>query len=300
MVILALFCCALWGSAFPCVKLGYAWFQITATGSKILFAGYRFFLAGMMTFAAGCFIEKHILSVKRNMVPHVMWIGFLQTTVEYVCFYIGMSYVTGTKGSILEGTSTFFAILLAHFIIRGERLSIWKILGCIVGFSGVLMVNAGGMGGGFTFLGDGMVILSAAAYGASSTLTKLFTDRVTPMALTAYQLMFGGALLILIGFAAGGSVTVYDMRSAVLLAYMAGISFAGFSIWTALLKYNPVGKVAIFGFTIPVFGVMLSGLMLGENIFTLVNIMALLCVSAGIVMVNRTKETGHEGGSFLR
>ncbi len=48
-VFLALVCCALWGSAFPCVKIGYEMFQVEGSGSQILFAGYRFFLAGVLT-----------------------------------------------------------------------------------------------------------------------------------------------------------------------------------------------------------------------------------------------------------
>lgn len=60
-----------------------------------------------------------------------------------------------------------------------------------------------------------------------------------------------------------------------------------FSIWTLLLKYNPVGKVAIYGFTIPIFGATMSALILGETIFTVQNLAALLLVSVGIVIVNR-------------
>ena len=106
------------------------------------------------------------------------------------------------------------------------------------------------------------------------------------MAITAYQLLFGGALLIIIGFAAGGHVTGFDTKAILLLIYMALISAVGFSIWTALLKYNPVGKVAIFGFSIPVFGVLLSGILLGEQFLTLQNLSALVCVSVGIIIVN--------------
>ena len=56
--LLALLCCALWGSAFPCIKIGYEWFAIEGVGSQILFAGYRFFLSGVFTFLLGCVLEK--------------------------------------------------------------------------------------------------------------------------------------------------------------------------------------------------------------------------------------------------
>ena len=74
----------------------------------------------------------------------------------------------------------------------------------------------------------------------------------------------------------------------ILLIYMALLSTVSFSIWAQLLKYNPVGKVSIFGFSIPVFGVALSALVLKENIFTVQNLAALVLVSIGILIVNIT------------
>jgi drug/metabolite transporter (DMT)-like permease len=288
--LLALLCCALWCSAFPCIKIGYEWLEITTVGSQILFAGYRFFLAGIATFAVGCIIEKRILTIKKESIPHICGIGFLQTTVEYFFFYIGMSNITGTQGSIINGSSTFFAIVLAHFIIKGERLTWEKSLGCLIGFAGVLLVNIGGITSGeISFMGEGMMLISTAAYGMSSTLVKFVSHRGTPMAITAFQLTFGGFLLIVLGFVFGGNIGNFDMKSILLMAYMVFISAAAFSIWTALLKYNQVGKVTIFGFCIPVFGVILSGLFLGENIFALRNILALACVCVGIIIVNRQK-----------
>lgn len=284
--ILALLSCALWGAAFPSIKIGYEWLNINDVGSQILFAGYRFFLAGIITFVVACIVEKRVIKIEKKSIPHVMGIGLLQTTIQYVCFYIGMSYITGSKGAIINSASTFAAIILAHFIVEGERLTLKKGIGCIIGFAGVIIVNLGDLGGGVTFMGEGMVLLCAIAYGVSSTLLKLMSHRGTPMAITAYQLLFGGSLLIIIGLAAGGWITGFDFKSIILLIFMAVISSVGFSIWAALLKHNPVGKVAIFGFSIPVFGVILSAIFLGETVFTIKSLGALLFVSIGIIIVN--------------
>ena len=85
----------------------------------------------------------------------------------------------------------------------------------------------------------------------------------------------------------GGRVQVYSLKAACLLLYLAALSAAAFSIWTLLLKYNPVGKVAVYGFTIPIFGVLLSGILLGETIFSVKYLAALLFVSGGVILVNR-------------
>ena len=86
--VMALICCALWGSAFPCVKIGYELLQIETTGSQILFAGYRFFGAGILTFLMGCIIEKRVLTLKKSAIPYVAGIGIFQTTLQLSLIHI--------------------------------------------------------------------------------------------------------------------------------------------------------------------------------------------------------------------
>jgi len=107
------------------------------------------------------------------------------------------------------------------------------------------------------------------------------------MVLTAYQLMFGRVALILVGLIMGGEITQVTAAGILLLIYLAILSAFAFTIWTVLLKYNPVGVVAIYGFMIPIFGVVLSGVFLGEQFLSLRTIISLGCVSAGIWIVNR-------------
>ena len=287
--VLALLCCALWGSAFPCIKIGYEWMEIEGIGSQILFAGYRFFLSGVLNFALGCLLERRILRMKRENFGVIFRQGVLQTTIQYVCFYIGLAHTTGAKGSIINASNAFVSIVAAHYMIRSERMTWKKGLGCILGLAGVVLVNLepGGFGGGFRFLGEGMVLLCTIAYGVSTVLLKMISDRESPMTITAYQTLIGSALLIVIGWLLHGDVGVFTWKSAALLFYMALLSTVAFSLWTLLLKYNPVGKVAVYGFTIPIFGVLLSGILLGETIFSVKYLAALLFVSGGVILVNR-------------
>ena len=287
--VLALLCCALWGSAFPCIKIGYEWMEIEGIGSQILFAGYRFFLSGVLTFALGCLLERRILRMKRENFGVIFRQGVLQTTIQYVCFYIGLAHTTGAKGSIINASNAFVSIVAAHYMIRSERMTWKKGLGCILGLAGVVLVNLepGGFGGGFRFLGEGMVLLCTIAYGVSTVLLKMISDRESPMTITAYQTLIGSALLIVIGWLLHGDVGVFTWKSAALLFYMALLSTVAFSLWTLLLKYNPVGKVAVYGFTIPIFGVLLSGILLSETIFSVKYLAALLFVSGGVILVNR-------------
>ncbi len=287
--ILALVCCALWGSAFPCVKIGYELFRIEGSGSQILFAGYRFFLAGVFTFILACVLEKGVITMKKSSVPYVFGQGLLQTTVQYVCFYIGLAHTTGAKGSVINASNAFFSIIAAHFLMRSEKLTWKKVAGCLVGFAGIIIINLepGAWSSGFSLMGEGMVLVCAFSYGLSSVTLKMISDKEKPVTITAYQLLFGGAVLILIGAAAGGSVHGFALKSTLLLLYMSLLSTVAFSIWAELLKYNSVGKVAIFGFSIPVFGVAMSAIFLGEQVMSVKNLIALVCVSVGIIIINR-------------
>ena len=87
----------------------------------------------------------------------------------------------------------------------------------------------------------------------------------------------------------GGRVSGFTIPSSLLLLYMAMISAVAYSLWGILLKYNPVSRIAVFGFMNPVFGVILSALLLGENnqAFSLYGLAALILVSLGIFLVNR-------------
>ena len=291
--ILALLCCALWGSAFPCVKIGYELFHIEGAGSQILFAGYRFFMAGMFTFLLGCALKKRIITMKISSVPYVFGQGLLQTTIQYICFYIGLAHTTGAKGSVINASNTFFSIIAAHFLMKSEKLTARKVIGCLVGFAVIIIINLepGAWSSGFSWLGEGMVLVCAFSYGMSSVTLKMISDREEPVTITAYQLLFGGAVLIAIGAITGGKVQGFNMQSTLLLLYMSLLSTVAFSIWAELLKYNSVGNVAIFGFSIPIFGVALSAVFLGEQMASVKNLAALVCVSIGIIIINRQ---GHE------
>ena len=151
IVFLALTCCAIWGSAFPCVKIGYEMLDIKGTGSQILFAGCRFFLAGIFALVISGIMQKGFIKIKASSVPYIIGQGILQTTLQYIFFYIGMANTTGSKGSVINASNAFFSIITAHFFLKGEKINIKKVVGCTIGFIGVILVNIkpGGLGMGF-------------------------------------------------------------------------------------------------------------------------------------------------------
>lgn len=290
---LAVFCCLLWGSAFPCIKLGYQIFEIPSgdTASQILFAGVRFSLAGILTILAGSLIQKIFLVPKKESLFKVLKLSLFQTVLQYVFFYIGLAHTTGVKGSIVNAVNVFFSILVSCLLFRLEKLDRKKLAGCIIGFIGVVIVNLGGsFEMKFNFLGDGFLMISAFAYALSTVLIKIYGKDENPVVLSGYQFFVGGLMMVAAGACFGGKIAVVTVSGLLLLFYMAFISAGAYTIWSLLLKYNPVSRVAVFGFCTPVFGVILSAILLGEQTgFQLKTVAALLFVCTGIVIVNYKK-----------
>jgi len=292
--LLALLCCFLWGSAFPSIKTGYQLFQIGAddTASQIFFAGIRFTLAGILVVLVYSIANGKVLVPKKSSWGMIGVVAMFQTVIQYFFFYIGLAHTTGVKGSILESVHVFFAVILASVVFKQEKLTKNKLIGCVIGFAGVILVNLNGsegLGGGFAFNGEGFLIIACAAYALSSIFIKIFSQKESPVIISGYQFILGGIIMAVCGYFAGGQLHPSGGVAFVLLLYMAMISAVAYSVWGLLLKYNPVSKVSIFGFSNPVFGVVLSAILLGEGASMPVvqTLGALILVCIGIFIVNR-------------
>ena len=287
----AMLCCALWGSAFPCIKLGYRMFGISAEAveTQILFAGCRFTLAGVLTIAIGSLLNRKILLPKKTSLGKIVKLSMLQTVAQYFFFYIGLANTTGVKASIIEGVNVFIAILVASLIFHQEPLTMRKIVGSVIGFAGVVLVNitGGGIETGFHLLGDGFIFLSTVAYAFSSVFLKRYSAEENPVVLSGYQFMIGGIIMAVAGWIAGGRLTVVTGQGMAMQFYLALVSAVAYSLWGMLLKYNPISRVAVFGFMNPVFGVLLSAILLQESDSVgVMCVVALVLVCIGIYIVN--------------
>lgn len=290
--LLAILCCALWGSAFPAIKSGYALLQVAPTdiASQLLFAGWRFALAGVILLIVAVGMKKPVLAMSGRQAGQVALLGLTQTAIQYVFFYIGLAHATGVKSSIMNATSVFFSVVLAHFIYADDRLSGRKALGCLIGFLGVVVVNLGGggeFGFDFTLLGEGFIVIAAFVLAGASIYGKRLSRNLDPMVMTGWQLAIGGLILTAAGLAMGGRIQGLDLTSGALLLYLALLSSVAFAVWSLLLKHNPVGMIAAFNFLIPVFGVSLSAVFLGESMLRWSYLIALILVCAGIWLVTR-------------
>ncbi len=289
--LLASLACVLWGSAYPAIKSGHALFQIVRSSipSQMIFAGYRMFLAGLVLLIIAFFLKKPIFRLTKNNLKHIMALGLFQTAIHYTVFYIGVANTTGVKSSVLNSTTVFFSVLLAHFIYKNDQLTPAKVFGYLAGFVGVMAVNFHSSLFDFQFslMGEGAIIVAALMFSTTTMYGRYISQNMDSMVLTGYQLSFGGAVLLIFGYPFGGQMAEPTFSSSLLMAYLVLISSTTFALWTALLKYNRVGLIAVFNFIIPIAGVLLSGFFLGESILEIKNFIALVLVCSGIYFVTK-------------
>lgn len=295
VAVCAIFCCVLWGSAFPCVKIGYKLFNVDTSHipSVILFAGLRFTLAGLLVIIFGCISQKRFVVPKKNNWWRVLLVCVFQAVAQYIFFYIGLANVSGVKGSVLNGLGVFFTILFACFLFRTEKFNLIKLAGCLLGFGGVVLVN---LNGEFTFtfsiIGEGFIILSGISAAIAAGLVKVFSRYEDTTALCGWQFLIGGCILIIFGAAFGGKVSPNGFPAIAELFYLAFISSCAFTLQGYLMKYNPVSKVAVYKSTNPLFGAVFSALILGEGeqLLSYYTLIAIVMVCLGIFIINKFGE----------
>lgn len=292
VVTFALTAAIAWGWAYPLIKLGFAEWSISQdmTGSKMLFAGIRFAISGIIILAIGGRRHKSFKMATSWDWLYIIAFALLNTTLHYSFFYIGLSHSEGARAAILNSLGTFMLVLLACMAFKSDRLTSSKIIGCAIGFAGILTLNiGGGKSGTFTLMGDGMIILNALCSAFAGLMTRGVSRRIDIVVGTGYSLAIGGLLLIIPGLILGGTLPHISVSGLIILALLIAISTIGFSLYNKLLSCNPVGKVAIFNSLIPIVGALSSCLCLGEP-FYWKYLLAALLATTGIYIINKGKK----------
>ncbi len=289
----ALLCCALWGSAIPLIKACYqtCWGGDIKTGDMVLFAGIRFSLAGVFVVLFGSVMEKHPMIPRKADWRKILIIGLFQTFLQYFLYYIALSRTSGITTSLITGSTSIFTILLACFFFRMERLTSPKLMGCVLGFAGVVLAQRGNGGGwSFALRGEGLMLLSCLCAALAAVLVRLYSEKSSPVLLSGWQFFAGGLGLCLCGVFLDGSLGQFSLRMFLALVYLSLVSAVAYTLWSCLLRRNPVSRVTVYGFLTPVSGVVLSAVFLGEySVLSLRILISLVLISAGIYLVNRSE-----------
>ena len=192
-VLLCLLCTFFWGAGYPVVKLSCAYFGIQPLDvpGKLLHAGCRFMLAGALLLGLSWLRGKRPAFPSRQTLPAVLRLSVCQTVLQYGLLYVGLANTGGAKGSVLNQINVFLLVLLTPLFFKKEKLTKQKLLGCAVGFAGIVVMNLNGLRLSIEW-GDLVVVLSSCFAAAGYLLAKAMSPACDPIATTGWQQLLGG------------------------------------------------------------------------------------------------------------
>ncbi len=280
------------GSGYPAIKIGYKLFGISNQDIReiILFGGIRTAMAGGLIILGAAILNRKWIKPQKEEWKGIILLAVVLTFLQGIFCYVGLANTSGTKGSILYGMGTYFAIIFSHFYNRAEKMT-WRIAaGCALGFFSVLIFSLNGAGNfNISFMGDGILLLSAVFYAIGTNMNKKTAGKMDAFVLAGYQMLLGGIMILLAAVGMGAGFKQVSGEGAGVLLYLIVSQAVTFALWTVLLKYNNVGRITIFNSLMPIFGTVLSWLILGESIFSINIILSVFCAAAGIYFVNKNE-----------
>jgi drug/metabolite transporter (DMT)-like permease len=264
------------GSSFAVGKIGLSY------SSPLLLAGLRFTLAGLIMGVIVIAFKRPHPATKGNW-KKILIIGSFQTAGVMGCIFLSLRTITASESSILTFTNPLLVVVFGTIFLKQRyKLSQW--IGVLLGLVGVSIT----MGTQIEFkIGILFGILSAVFWATSTLLVKKWGMLFDTWVLSAYQMLFGGVLLILGSFILEKPNFILNGNSLFILLWLSLMSsIVQFAGWYYLLQKSDPGKTSAFLFLAPFFGVLSGWLLLGETLYPSLIVGGVLIFSS-IYLVNR-------------
>lgn len=277
----------LWGCAFPLVKMCMESFEVSGNDniSKCLVAGLRFALAGALTLLIAKFLLKESLKVSKKQFKTCFIYGITATALQYAFTYIGLSMVDASKGAVYDQLCVFFIVLCSGIVFKDDKLTFRKIAGCIVGFLGVASINVSSLAFSLS-TGDLIMVCAALVQTVAYFVAKKSANDFSPVLLVGYGQLTGGLLLTGGSLLLGGSINTINLSAVFSLIALIFIASIAYILSLLPLKYFPASEISIFNLLITIFGVVMSGIVLKENVLRLNYGIALILIIIAVLMIN--------------
>ena len=275
----ALLVMLLWGALFPLVKLGFRIYSVVTTGDILLFAGIRFTICGVLISGWTLIRKPSELIRTKTAIPSMLLMGLFAIILHYSFTYMGLSITEGSKTAILKQLGTLFYVCFSALFVKEDRLTTAKLVGVLLGFCGIVVINAG-TDGIHINVGDVLIIAASFCTVFSNVIGKKLFKSVDPVAATGLSQVFGGALLLIVGVIIGGRV---DMTHSLwIMICICGASVISYCLWYGTVKQGELSKLFIIKFAEPVFAAVFGAVLLGENIWNWQYLAAFGLITAGI------------------
>jgi drug/metabolite transporter (DMT)-like permease len=278
--ILSAFLCILFGSNAVAIKLAFSGMGVFTT------AAIRFSIASFAIYIWARATGRSLAFKKGQFYPLLILAALFAAQLSL--FYLGLSKSNASRGTLIANLLPFWVLFLAHFFIPGDRITRWRFFGILLGFSGVAFMLAEKKGVTADFRAGDLIILSATIIWACSVIyLKRIISAFSAVHITLYSMVFAVPIFFveaLLWDRPMISKLNLPVIGAVLYQSLVTAAF-GFVVWNTLLQKYGAVALHSFIFIMPIAGVALGGLVLGEPI-TLKILIALALIVAGILVVH--------------
>src|SRR5213593_1988675 len=276
--------CAVWSSTWLAIKIGLRDLP------PISFVAIRFLIAIIVLLAVSLG-RTRLLPRARNDYVVLAITGILMFAVNYTLLFWAELHVSSGLAAVLQATIPIFGMMFAHWMLPDEPLRLQKLAGAIVAVGGVTVICARLLefNGPLAFWGGVGVVIGAASAAFANVLVKARAMQIAPAMLAAWQMIFGIAPLLVLGFAVDGNPARFHWTpsSVFCLLYLAVIGSAlTFLLLYWLLPRLTVAQLQSISLITPPGAVML-GWSLGGETFPLSSLLGAAFVLTGIWMIFR-------------
>lgn len=280
---------ALWGSLFPFVKIGYAAFSIDSGSIPdiLMFASMRFMLSGIIVCLIAFLRKENLGRPCKNNIIYILIMGFFSIVLHYAFTYVGLSSTDGSKTALIKQLGPLVYVCFSFLFFKNEKFSIWKIIGAIIGFGGIIAINYSNDGISFSF-GDILIILASLCTVVSSVINKNIVKNNSPFWITGISQLSGGIILFIAACIMGADMLVFNLKSALVFIYICSASIIAYVLYSYILKTSSLSKMFIIKFAEPLFACVFGALLLGENILKIQYLLAFILISVGIILGNKS------------
>lgn len=284
--ILAIIATFLWSTAFVGIKIGLHYTQ------PIQFAGVRFFMAGLMILPL-IRNKKSIIPTIKNNLGFIIKIAVFQTFLQYTFFYLGIEKLSGALSAIIIGGGPLFIAIMAHFLMPNDKLDLKKSIGILIGFLGITLVALAKDSSlpktSVLLIGIAFLVLANINMGYTNIFIAKNKKSIHPLILSSSSLLIGGLMLMLFSTTIetidiGIKPTEYYFS----LIWLSFVSAGAISIWTKLLQTKGVvvSTLNMWKFIVPVFGAILSWVILPDEKPQILSIIGIILISISLLWVN--------------
>ncbi len=285
IIALVLLLALLWGGNSVAIKIGLQDIP------PLALAGFRFII-GLAAVTGWALFQRVRIKLEPGELVPLIWLSLI-FLLQIIALNVGTHYTTSSRSIVLNSTYPLFTTLFAHFMLQGDRLTVPKSLGILLAFGGVTFtfMESMNLASREYLLGDAIVLASGALLGLRVVATKRLVQSIHPYRLLIWSMLFSLPCFFLLSliFEQGWEYQV-SLSSVAAILYQ-GLVVAGFCFvaWTSVLQFYKASRLVVLFFATPLFGVLLSRLLLDEPL-GLELIAGAVLVAAGIYLVNRTKE----------